>query len=69
MEFLLGTLLQMVIEEGSVERLKGKSGKKKKKRKKERTKRSQSDGMVPRRRRSLSEKVEYRSVFARGAPR
>lgn len=31
MEFLLGTLLQMMIEKASVERLKGKSGKKKKK--------------------------------------
>lgn len=31
MEFPLGTLLQMMTEKGSVERLKGKSGKKKKK--------------------------------------
>lgn len=34
MEFLLGTLLQMMIEKASVERLKGKSGKKKRKKKK-----------------------------------
>lgn len=53
----------MMIEKGSVERLKRKSGKKKKKKG---AKTSQPDVMVHR---QLSEKVEYRSVFARGLPR